>query len=167
MGDDLRLKERNSIRTPMQWTNQGNAGFSNAPRNKLFRPVISGGKFGYEKVNVEAQQRDPDSLLNFIERCIRARKQCPEFGWGTWKPIDCTDAAVFAHAVIWKDRTIIAVHNLGAKATKLQLDLSDFHADRATDILGNRDDMPIKKGALQIDLEPYDHRWLRLCGECI
>src|ERR1051326_6430022 len=91
MGEDLRLKERNSIRTPMQWTDEENAGFSTARRNELFRPVITGGEFGYERVNVEAQQRDRESLLNFIERCIRARKQCREFGWGTWKPVDSSD----------------------------------------------------------------------------
>ena len=167
MGEDLRLKERNSIRTPMQWTDEENAGFSTARRNELFRPVITGGKFGYERVNVEAQQRDRESLLNFIERCIRARKQCREFGWGTWKPVDSSDPSVFAHAVVWKERTVVAIHNLAPKATRLTLDLSDFKADRAADILGQRPDLPLKKGSLSVDLDGYDHRWLRLCGECI
>jgi maltose alpha-D-glucosyltransferase / alpha-amylase len=62
MGDDLRLKERNSVRTPMQWDNSENAGFSTATAEKLFWPVITGGEFGYEKVNVEVQKNDPSSL---------------------------------------------------------------------------------------------------------
>jgi maltose alpha-D-glucosyltransferase/alpha-amylase len=166
MGDDLRLKERNSIRTPMQWTAGENAGFSKAQRTKLFRPVISGGEYGYEKVNVAAQQRDSQSLLNFIERCIRARKQCPEFGWGTWQAVDTADDAVFAHTIMWRDKTILAIHNLGEKATKLEIDVSDHQADRATDILGTQGDIPIKRGKIELELAPYDHRWLRLCGEC-
>ena len=165
MGDDLRLPERNSIRTPMQWTSEANAGFSKAPRNRLFRPVITGGKFGYERVNVAAQQRDRTSLLNFIERCIRARRQCREFGWGTFETVDTDNPAVFAHAVLWNNRVIVAVHNLSSKPTDLSLDVSDYDADRAVDVLGDRDDIPIKRGHLDLQLEGYDHRWLRLCGE--
>jgi maltose alpha-D-glucosyltransferase / alpha-amylase len=165
MGDDLKLKERNSIRTPMQWTADRNAGFSSAPRQKLFRPVISTGSFGYDKVNVEAQQRDKNSLLNFIERCIRVRKQCPEFGWGKWSSVDTGDDASFAHTITWRDRTILAVHNLSGEPTKVNLDVSDHTADSASDILGEQPDMPVKKGIVSLELEAYGHRWFRLCGE--
>jgi maltose alpha-D-glucosyltransferase/alpha-amylase len=167
MGDDLRLKERNSIRTPMQWTVGENAGFSNAASQKLFRPVIKGGDFGYEKINVAAQQRDADSLLNFVERCIRARKQCPEFGWGTWSSVDTANDAVFAHTITWRGKTILAVHNLGDAPAELTLDVSDHKADQATDILGTQPEMPIKRGKIELELGPYGHRWLRLCGECL
>jgi len=167
MGDDLKLQERNSIRTPMQWTEGPNAGFSNADPEDLFRPVISNGEFGYEKVNVAAQQRDKDSLVNFMERCIRARKQCPEFGWGTWSSVDTANDAVFAHTITWKDRTLLAVHNLGDAQAAIELDVSDHEADRASDILGTDPDLPIKKGKVALELGPYGHRWLRLCGECL
>src|SRR5215510_15459807 len=83
MGDDLRLKERNSVRTPMQWSEEPQAGFSTA--KKTCFPVINKGPYGFERVNVEAQRRDPDSLLNCIERMIRLRKESPELGWGKYK----------------------------------------------------------------------------------
>src|SRR5438270_2174252 len=60
MGEDLSLKERDSMRTPMQWANAKNAGFSPAASDRLVLPVISKGEFRYEKVNVAAEQRGPD-----------------------------------------------------------------------------------------------------------
>jgi maltose alpha-D-glucosyltransferase/alpha-amylase len=72
MGDDLRLKERNSVRTPMQWSEEPQAGFSSAKKTVL--PVISKGPYSYTRVNVEAQRRDPNSLLSWTERMIRLRK---------------------------------------------------------------------------------------------
>jgi maltose alpha-D-glucosyltransferase/alpha-amylase len=80
MGDDLRLKERNCGRTPMQWSTEPNAGFSRAKKTVL--PVIAKGPYGYEKVNAADQRRDPESLLNWTERMIRMRKEVPELGWG-------------------------------------------------------------------------------------
>ena len=123
MGDDLSLKERDSIRTP-RWAAEINGGFSSAPKNKLFRGAISGGAFGFERVNVAAQRRDPQSLLNFIERCIRMRKECPEFGRGSSSFIETSHPSVFAHSVQWNDGTIIALHNLSDKACKLELILA-------------------------------------------
>src|SRR4051794_22664078 len=66
MGDDLSLPERNAIRTPMQWSHEPGAGFSTAPVEELVRPVVRGGPYGHERVNVEAQRRDPGSMLNWM-----------------------------------------------------------------------------------------------------
>src|SRR4029453_17390551 len=75
MGEDLRLRDRTAIRTPMQWSAERNAGFSTA--DKLIRPVVTHDVYGYEMVNVEQQRRDPSSLLAWTARMIRFRKQCP------------------------------------------------------------------------------------------
>src|SRR5438034_6072499 len=83
MGDDLSLPEREGVRTPMQWSGSENGGFSAAPSGKLVRPVVREGAYGYEHVNVAVERRDPHSLLNRVERIIRTRKECEEFGWGT------------------------------------------------------------------------------------
>jgi maltose alpha-D-glucosyltransferase / alpha-amylase len=61
MGEDLSQEERNSVRTPMQWTADSNAGFSVADPARLFRPVIKKGPYSYRKVNVQALRRDPRS----------------------------------------------------------------------------------------------------------
>jgi maltose alpha-D-glucosyltransferase/alpha-amylase len=162
MGEDLSLKERNSIRTPMQWSAGANAGFSNARPNKLFRPVISGGQFGYERVNVAAQRRDSHSLLNFIERCIRMRKECPEFGRGSWKSMETNNPSVFAHSVEWATGTAVAIHNLSDKSCRLKIDLSGCNAERLMDLLRGEKDIPLKGKTLQLNLKGYDHRWFRV-----
>jgi maltose alpha-D-glucosyltransferase/alpha-amylase len=162
MGDDLKLKERDSIRTPMQWSAEANAGFSQSQRQKLFRPVISNGPFAYQAVNVAAQRREHGSLLNFIERCIRLRKECPHFGRGSYEIIDTNQPAVFAHACSWEESVILAVHNLSDKACTLELDLSDFRAGRITDLLSDQQDLTLKSNMLRLRLKGYDHRWLRV-----
>ena len=116
MGDDLRLPERLAIRTPMQWSPEPNAGFSSAPPEKLIRPVISEGPFGYERVNVATQRLDQNSLLNWTERAIRARKECPEFGWGRLTFLDTDQPAVLAHACTWRGRTLVGIHNFSHRS---------------------------------------------------
>src|SRR5690606_3243239 len=86
MGENLALKEREAVRTPMQWSDDFQAGFSTS--KKLVNPIIDQGPYNYMQVNVEAQRRDPNSLLNWTTTMIRLRKECPEIGWGDWKIID-------------------------------------------------------------------------------
>ena len=90
IGDDLSLPERECARTPMQWSGETHGGFSTAHRT--VRPVISDPIYGYQRVNVEAQRRDPHSLVNWMERKIRMRRECPEISWGDWKILDAGDA---------------------------------------------------------------------------
>jgi maltose alpha-D-glucosyltransferase/alpha-amylase len=101
MGDDLSLVERASVRTPMQWSSEENGGFSTAPRQQLFKPVITGGDYGYERVNVAVQQRDAGSLLNWMERLIRVRKGCPEFGRGRLTALERREPGVLLHRCEW------------------------------------------------------------------
>jgi len=128
MGDDLSLEERHSVRTPMQWSDEKNGGFSSASRRALIWPVISGGEYGYERVNVVSQRRDSDSLLNWMERAIRMRKECPEFGWGEWRILETGDPTVFAHACQWLDGHVIAVHNFSDEARTITLKFKDLDA---------------------------------------
>src|ERR1700679_685480 len=83
MGDDLALPERNCARTPMQWSSEPQAGFTES--DKPILPVISEGAFGYTHVNAAQQRRDPNSMLNWMERIIRMRKEIPEVGWGDFE----------------------------------------------------------------------------------
>jgi maltose alpha-D-glucosyltransferase/alpha-amylase len=165
MGDDLSQKERNSIRPPMQWSAEPNAGFSQAPSDKLFRPVITEEKFGYKHLNVIDQRRDPNSLLNWMERAIRMRKECPEFGWGKWQIIDTGNSSVFAHRSSWQGRTVMAVHNLSGEACTVTLNLKNEEAEHLIDLLGDQQYQRIEGTSHDVHLEGYGYRWFRVGGQ--
>src|SRR6202522_3404005 len=110
MGDNLKLPERNCARTPMQWSNEQNAGFTKS--NKPVMPVISAGPYGFEHVNVAAQRRDPNSLMNWMERIIRMRKETPEIGWGDFSFISAQASEVLIMRYEWRKNTVLFIHNL-------------------------------------------------------
>ncbi len=99
MGDDLSLPERNCARTPMQWTAEDNGGFTQGTKPVL--PVISEGPYGYQHVNVAVQRRDPNSLLNWMERMIRMRKEVPEIGWGDFSFVPVKSNEILAVRYEW------------------------------------------------------------------
>ena len=163
MGDDLSLKERDAIRTPMQWSGGPNAGFSTAKKKSdLHHPVITGGDFGYETVNVETQRCDPGSLLHWMEQMLHTLRECPEFGIGRCTPIDAGDSAVLAIHYEAPGGVMLALHNLASKKTSVDLgeqpgqegDPFEMFADREYEAVG-----PALKG---IDLAGYGYRWIRL-----
>src|SRR5579864_6855485 len=117
MGDDLRLPERNCARTPMQWSVEPNAGFTKS--DKPILPVISDGAYGYQHVNVAIQRRDPNSLLNWMERIIRMRKEVPEIGWGDFAVIPLRTDAALAVRYDWRGNSVLFVHNLDATPCEL------------------------------------------------
>lgn len=167
MGDDLSLSDRDSVRTPMQWTDEPNGGFSTAAPDRIPKPVISEGEYGYKRVNVADQQRDPDSLLNWFDRAIRIRKQCPEFGCGQWEIVETDKPCVFAHRCVWEGKTLIALHNLADRACVVTLKadphrrLVELFGDHASLTRHDRLDEPWQNSQ-PISLEPYGYRWFRI-----
>jgi maltose alpha-D-glucosyltransferase/alpha-amylase len=160
MGDDLSLRERLSVRTPMQWSDEPNAGFSRGPRGQTVRPIISRGAYSYRRVNVADQQRDPTSLLNWTERALRIRAECPEIGRGTFEVLDTGCPSILAMRHRWHDRTLITLHNLAKTACAVQLDLGDkkslaviFDPKREH----RRFELPTR-----IELPPYGYSWARV-----
>src|SRR5919109_1083348 len=120
MGDDLTLDERECARTPMQWTNEPRAGFSRAERP--VRPVINDETYGYEKVNVAEQRRDPASLLNWTERRIRMRKECPELGWGEYTVLRVDAPEVLAIRYDFRGVSMLTLHNFSSRRQSLAVD---------------------------------------------
>jgi maltose alpha-D-glucosyltransferase/alpha-amylase len=164
MGDDLSLSGRTSVRPPMQWSAHANGGFSNAKPEQLTRPVMSGGDFGYEQVNVAAQRRREDSLLSRVSRAVNVRKQCPEFGWGSWTVLDSGDDRVLAHRCDWLEGTVLAVHNLSGDDVDVRLDLASGDGGRLddlTDVFGNQRYDELDVDDPRFRLPPYSYRWLR------
>jgi maltose alpha-D-glucosyltransferase / alpha-amylase len=155
MGEDLRLRERSAIRTPMQWSAEPNAGFSTA--DQLVRPVVARGPYGYERVNVEQQRRDSDSLLQWTARMIRLRKQCPEIGWGEFRVLPSGSSAVLALAYSWRGNTIVCVHNLGDAVREAKIRVDAETLTSLTDV----EELRAERGAHRIALEPYGYRWYR------
>jgi len=153
MGDDLQLRERLSIRTPMQWNTAPNAGFTTAAQP--FRPVISGGDYGYEKVNVTLQQRTPGSLLNWLEKMIRVRKQCPEIGLGKWQLLNTGAPGVLAIQYRYKNKTLIVLHNFSAAAQQVHLPAA---GNQLYDLVNGT----TVQAAPNLNLNGYDYKWLRV-----
>ena len=113
IGDNLRLPERECARTPMQWTGERHGGFSRARRT--VRPVIDDAVYGYEKVNVADQRRDPHSLLNWTERMIRMRKECPEISWGDFVVLRTDVQEVLAIRYDWRETAMVTLHNFSSR----------------------------------------------------
>lgn len=160
MGDNLTLDERNAVRTPMQWSGEKNAGFSNA--DKLVHPVIEEGFYSYKHVNVENQRRDPSSLLNWITSMIRLRKECNEIGWGDWSVMETGNSGILAMKYIWKSKSLIIVHNLGPQPSEIVLSNKDIGADRLVDLINNVESTGNEKGKHTIILESFGYRWFRI-----
>ncbi len=164
MGENLEVPGRLSVRTPMQWSDEPNAGFSSARPSRLPRPVVEGA-FGPLAVNVADQRRDPASLLNWLERVIRRRRETPEFGWGSVTLLETGgDDAVLAHRCDWDGSAVVAVHNLSGEPRHARIDLgSPFDdGDRLVDLLANEVPRPLDQPVLELRLEGYGFGWFRL-----
>jgi trehalose synthase len=162
MGEDLDLEGRMAVRTPMQWTSARNGGFSAAPPRRLRRPVVTGG-FAPEFVNVADQRHDPDSLLAFMTLLVRRYRESPELGWGKLTILEQPHPSVFAHACVWDDGTMVAVHNLGTEPRTVPLTLEDCDSShRLVDLLQEGSTPVSDTGEVELALDGYGYRWLRV-----
>src|SRR5262249_34161146 len=161
MGDDLSLPERNCARTPMQWSDEPNAGFSTCERLK--NPVIAGGPYGYKHINAAVQRRHPQSLLNWTERIIRMRKELLEIGWGDFVVLKVRDCAVLALRYEWRNNFAVVVHNLASEPREVVLDVGLGREGRLLiNLLGEEHSTAQESGAHRLVLEGYGYRWYRV-----
>jgi maltose alpha-D-glucosyltransferase / alpha-amylase len=163
MGEDLSLKERNSVRTPMQWADEPNAGFSTGPTERLVRPVVSEGAFDYRRVNVAAQRDLDGSLMSMLQRLVRTRRACPEVGWGRCEVIETGETGVLALRYDWQGETILILHNLADQAVDVRLSLDGIGQLRP--LFCDQDDRAMRDASDPISLNPYGYRWFRAQGE--
>ncbi|WP_423818952.1 alpha-amylase family protein [Salinimicrobium sp. TIG7-5_MAKvit] len=160
MGEDLSMEGRSSVRTVMQWANEPNGGFSNAPTENLIKNVISGGEFGYEKVNVSDQLRDPDSFLTWISNAIDYRKEFPEFGWGRSHIIDTGDPHVLGYYSKSDKGMGIAFHNFSGKEIIIKLEVDEEEFKDVVDVFGNIRYEKFDPKNQKVKLTPYGYRWM-------
>jgi maltose alpha-D-glucosyltransferase/alpha-amylase len=167
MGDDLSLPERNSARTPMQWSNEPQGGFTKS--DKPFLPVIKEGPYGFEHINVAIQRRYPESLLNWTERIIRMRKEVPEIGWGDFQIIPNKEPSILIIRYDWRNNSVLFIHNFDAKPREISFSIgSKAEATERRQILINllSDDhsRSNKNDRHQLVIEGYGYRWYRVGG---
>jgi maltose alpha-D-glucosyltransferase/alpha-amylase len=152
-----------SVRAPMQWAREPNGGFSTATPKALRRPVVEGRKWGPAAINVADQRRDPDSLLSWMEGLIRRRRETPEIAFGEWSLVPVAEAAVLAMRYDWGARSVLLIHNLGAKPLKTTFKLEPApDKDGLIDLFGRGDFSCRKDGTVTLELDGYGSRWLRV-----
>jgi maltose alpha-D-glucosyltransferase/alpha-amylase len=164
MGDNLDLPERNCARTPMQWSTEPHAGFTEG--DKPCAPVIDNGPYGYEHVNAAKQRRDPNSMLNWTERIVRMRKEVPEIGWGDFKVIEARDPAVLVIRYDWRNNSVLLVHNLDEKPREVSfaVGLPGEAGKLLVNLLSEDHSHADKRGKHTLVLEAYAYRWYRVGG---
>jgi maltose alpha-D-glucosyltransferase / alpha-amylase len=161
MGDNLALPERVCCRTPMQWSTEPHGGFTKSQRPVV--PVIDEGPYGFAHVNAAEQRRDPHSLLNWMERIIRMRKEVPEVGWGDFKVLDAGDNAVLGLRYDWRNNSVLFLHNFADAPREVTFTAGVKDGHELINLLAP-DHSKAHKGKHRVCLEPYGYRWYRVGG---
>jgi maltose alpha-D-glucosyltransferase/alpha-amylase len=167
MGDNIYLGDRNGVRTPMQWNSDRNAGFSKAVPAKLYFPVIMDPIWGYQAINVEAQQSDASSLLHWTRNMIALRKIFQVFGRGTLEFLHPENRKVLAYIREFTgedghSETVLCVANLSRFAQPVALDLSKYNGRQPVEMLGYVPFPIVNETPYAITLAPYSFFWLEL-----
>ncbi|MDB5070213.1 MAG: treS [Candidatus Eremiobacteraeota bacterium] len=162
MGDNLFLKDRDGVRTPMQWSPDRNGGFSLAEQVRLYAPVVTDPTYGYSAVNVESQERNSTSLLNWMRRIIAVRKASTVFGRGTLTLLYPENRRVLAYLREHDGDTVLVAANLAHTAQAVQLDLAQFAGRTPLEMLGSTAFPPIATTPYTITLAPYGFFWFSL-----
>jgi maltose alpha-D-glucosyltransferase / alpha-amylase len=162
MGDNIYLGDRNGVRTPMQWTGDRNAGFSRADPARLFAPPVMDAVYGYQSINVEAQERAPFSLVNWMKRMIALRKQFKVFGRGTLEFLPSSNRKVLPYVRSYDGELVLCVANLSRSVQPIELDLSRFKGLTPTEMLGLTEFPRIGELPYFLTLAPYAFYWFRL-----
>jgi len=165
MGDNIFLGDRNGVRTPMQWSPDRNAGFSHADPQRLYLPPIMDPIYGYEAVNVEAQQRDPSSLLNWTKRMLTIRKTSQGFGRGRLMFLRPGNRKVLAYLRELGEEAILCVANLARSAQPVELDLTRFRGRVPVELMGRTSFPPVGDLPYLLTLPAHGFYWFRLAAD--
>ena len=162
MGDNIYLGDRDGVRTPMQWSGDRNAGFSKADFARLYAPPIMDTIYGYQAINVEAQQRDPSSLLQWMKRLIALRKRFKAFGRGTLEFLHPRNRKVLVYIREFQDERILVVANLSRFVQPVELDLSRLKGQTPFETFGRVQFPTITEAPYFLSLAPSSCIWFQL-----
>jgi maltose alpha-D-glucosyltransferase/alpha-amylase len=162
MGDNCYLGDRNGVRTPMQWSSDRNAGFSRADPARLYFPVIMDSVYGYEAINVEAQERSPFSLLQWMKRMIALRKQHPVFGRGSLRFIPTPNRKVLTYVRQYGDDLVLCVANMSRTVQPVEIPMAEFAGLTPVEMSGQTEFPRIGEAPYFLTLAPYGFYWFQL-----
>jgi len=162
IGENLRLPERECARTAMQWSADRHGGFSRAARVSV--PVINDKTYGFTRVNVADQRRDPDSLLNWTERMIRARKECPEISWGGYTILRTNAPSVLVMRYDWRDTSLVTVHNFSSSKQLVKVKVDSARDGLLVEVFDGHHSKRYNDGMHHIAMEGHAWRWFRVGG---
>jgi maltose alpha-D-glucosyltransferase/alpha-amylase len=165
MGDNFFIGDRNGVRTPMQWSPDRNAGFSRADPQRLYLPPIMDAVYGYESTNVEAQSRDPSSLLSWTKRMLAVRKTSQAFGRGSRRFLRPGNRKILAYLREFGEDTILCVANLSRSAQPVELNLAPFKGRVPVEMLGRTAFPPIGDLPYLLTISAYGFYWFRLATD--
>ncbi len=167
MGDNIWLGDRDGVRTPMQWTPDRNAGFSRATPGRLSSPVIMDPVFGFQSINVEAQQESKSSLLQWTRRMIQVRRQHPAFGLGTFFDLGGSNPTVLSYLREHGDDVMLCVNNLSRFPQPVELELHRFAGSHPIEMLGGVHFPAIGELPYLLTLPGYGFYWFRIAGPAL
>lgn len=162
MGDNVELGDRNGVRTPMQWSDSRNGGFSNGDPEILALPPIDDARYGFRAINVEVQENDPHSLLNWIRRTLAIRSMHEAFARGHIRFVDTDNAAVIAYVREYGGDHVLCVANLSKVPQAADLDLHRYADRRPRELFGGAAFPIIGKRPYMLTFQPYGYFWLHL-----
>lgn len=162
MGDNVYVGDRNGVRTPMQWSPDRNAGFSQANPQKLYLPVVIDSEYHFTAVNVEAQRANPNSLWYWMKRLIATRNRFQALGRGTFELLHPDNRKVLAFTRTYNDEHILVVVNLSRFVQTVELDLSAFKGMVPVEIFGRTQFPPIGESSYFLSISPYGFYWFSL-----
>jgi maltose alpha-D-glucosyltransferase/alpha-amylase len=162
MGDNINLGDRNGVRTPMQWTGETNAGFSKAPPEHLYAPLIQDPVYGFPAVNVLRQKTAENSLFNWMQRIIAVRKSTAVFGRGTIEFLYPANHRILAYIRRLGSEVILVVNNLSSTAQPVELDLRRFKGNILIEMFGKNMFPRIGELPYLLTIGPYQFYWFRL-----
>lgn len=162
MGDNIYLGDRNGVRTPMQWNGDRNAGFSRADTARLYFPVITDPVFGYQAVNVDAQERVPTSLLNWMKRMVAVRKRHKAFGRGSIRFLHPENQKILVYLREYENETLLCAVNLSRFVQAAEVDLSEWEGQVPVELIGEGRFPQIGSLPYFMTFGPHSFYWFRL-----
>ena len=162
MGDNIYLNDRNGVRTPMQWTPDKNAGFSETSPQLLYLPLIIDIVYGYQSVNVESQNTQPNSLLAFMKKIIGVRKKYKVFGRGSLEFLKPENIGVLAYIRSYEEQNVLCIANLSRTAEFVELNLSKYAGKFLLELFTGKIFPEIKDNNYILTMQPHSFFWFEI-----